>query len=419
MTTRRFPAQRALQMSLLALLDADGGATPHDAASKLADIVGLAPAERARSTYAGRAGHVNAWDRHVRFVALQARHAGLLDSPERGWWAVTPKGADGLRMQQPGRVVTVFLTRLGQANWAYCEDAVTFLHDGEVNLILTSPPYPLHRGKGYGGEAHATWVDQLRRRAEGWRRVLADDGSLVLNLGQEWNQGEPSVDPLAERLILMLIDDLGLKLCQRLYWENPSKMPAPAQWVTIDRERVTPSVEPLYWLSPTAHPNADNRRILRPYSDKMRSLIARGGARADTRPSGHTRRAGAFSADNGGSIAHSLLDQSVLTDLIRMANTNSTESYLGRCTAAGLPIHPARMPAGLADAMVLFLTEPEQLVYDPHGGSLTTAASAEQHGRRWIADDCSLTYLAGAAMRFDTADGFSSAIGLDGNSRPA
>lgn len=408
---KQFPAQRSLQLSLLSVLEHADGATPRQAADALAEQVGLDPDARARKTYAGRAGHINAWDRHVRYIGLQLRQKGLMDAPERGWWSVTPKGRDGLRGQVPGKVVTLFVTARGQARWAYCEDAVSFLSDGEVNLILTSPPYPLHRQKGYGGEAHGTWLDEMRRRAEGWRRVLADDGSLVLNLGQEWRTGAPVVEPLAERLLLALIDDLGLNLCQRLYWENPSKMPAPAEWVTVRHERLNPSVEPLFWLSPTAHPNADNRRILRQYSDSMRARIRQGGDRAATRPSGHTRANGAFSQDNGGSIAHAMLDDQMLTELVRLANTNSNDQYLQRCKAAGLKVHPARMPAGLSDVMVLFLTEPDQLVYDPLGGSLTVADAAERHGRRWVADDYSLTYLAGASLRFDTAPGFQSSIG--------
>lgn len=412
--TSKFPSQRALQLPLLAILDETGGATVKQAADKLAENIGLNPEARARCTTVGGAGSINEWDRHIRFVALKARHSGLLEAPERGWWAVTPKGQDGLRMQTPGRVVTVFVTAHGTARWAYCEDAVTFLHDGEVNLILTSPPYPLSvaRRKGYGGEDPRTWLDNLRRRAEGWRRVLAEDGSLLLNLGQEWIRGEPSVDPLAERLLISLIDDLGLKLCQRLYWDNPAKMPAPAEWVTVRRERLTPSVEPLYWLSPSAHPNADNRRVLRPYSESMRKRQASGGEKASAvRPSGHAVKAGAFARDNGGSIAHALLDNDLLGDLVRVANTSSNDTYLRQCKAAGLPIQPARMPAGLADALVLFLTEPGQLVYDPHAGSGTTPDAAERHGRRWVADECSLTFLAGAQFRFDGAPGFQSAIG--------
>jgi DNA modification methylase len=407
----KFPSQRSLQLPLLSVVDTDGNSAKQ-AADRLAEHVELTPEQRSERVYAGRAGHINAWDRHVRYVALKARKLGLLESPEPGWWSATSKGSDGLRMGRRGMVITVFVTDRGEARWGYCEDAVQFLSDGEVNLILTSPPYPLHRQKGYGGEDHRTWLSTMRDRAATWVRVLAHDGSLVINLGQEWRAGAPVVPPLGERLLLSLIDDLGLHLCQTLFWENPSKMPAPAEWVTIRRERLTPSVERLYWLSRSPHPNADSRRILRPYSDRMRARLRTGGDhKVQSRPSGHEMAQGAFGRDNGGSIAHALLDESSLTDLVRLANTNSNEDYIKRCKSAGLPVQPARMPSGLADVMVLFLTEPDDLVYDPFAGSLTTAAAAERHGRRWVADECSLSYLAGSQFRFDSSTGFKSTIG--------
>lgn len=414
MPTTKFPAQRALQLPLLGILDADGGATPRQAADRLADYVKLDPADRARRTNAGAAGMINDWDRHIRFVALQAKHNGLLDSPRAGWWSVTPKGADGLRMARPGHVVTIFVTDKGTARWGFCEDAVSFLHDGEVNLILTSPPYPLSDGrqKGYGGEDHSGWLDRMRRRAEEWRRVIADDGSIVINLSPAWRRGMPTYSPLKERLLLALVDDLGLNLCQELFWENPSKMPGPAAWVTVGHKRLTPSVETLYWLSPSTDPNADNRRILRPYSDAMRARIKQGGERPAERPSGHALVQGAFARDNGGSVPHTLLDESVLTDLVRLSNTVSNDRYTKRCKAAGLPVHPARMPIGLAAGVIQFLTDKDDLVYDPHGGSLTTPFAAEDTERRWVADECSLTYLAGGSFRFDTSPGYQSAIGV-------
>jgi hypothetical protein len=42
---------------------------------------------------------------------------------------------------------------------------------------------------------------------------------------------------------------LGYSLAEKFYWENPSKMPSPAEWVCVRRIRVTPSIEHIYWLT--------------------------------------------------------------------------------------------------------------------------------------------------------------------------
>ncbi|MFJ4990027.1 DNA methyltransferase [Streptomyces sp. NPDC088732] len=62
------------------------------------------------------------------------------------------------------------------------------LSDGSVNCIVTSPPYYGLRDYGtqgqYGLEASpAEYVERMRQVFSEARRVLADDGTLWLNLG--------------------------------------------------------------------------------------------------------------------------------------------------------------------------------------------------------------------------------------------
>ncbi len=108
--------------------------------------------------------------------------------------------------------------------------------------------------------------------------------------------------------------------------------------------------------------------------------------------SGHSY--GAFGNDNGGAIPG---------NLIVAANTESNSDYIRSVKAAGLPVHPARFPAALPEMFIKFLTRPKDLVFEPFGGSLTTAAVAEALDRRWIASECMLEYLKGGQMRFPSA----------------
>jgi site-specific DNA-methyltransferase (cytosine-N4-specific) len=127
----------------------------------------------------------------------------------------------------------------------------------------------------------------------------------------------------------------------------------------------------------------------------MQERIARNGEnnqRRHKRPSGHVLKPGAFAVDNGGSIPH---------NLIIAPNTDSNGLYQTRCREERLPIHPARFPKALPTFFIQFLTEAGNLVFDPLAGSATTAEAAEELGRRWIINERSLTYLQGAALRFE------------------
>jgi DNA modification methylase len=283
----------------------------------------------------------------------------------------------------------------GTALWAAAEDAVGYVEDGSVQLIVTSPPYPLLRQKAYGNASAQDYLDWFVKLAASWPQKLTPDGSIVLNLGDVWEAGQPTVSVYQERLLLRLIDDLGWQLCQRFAWQNPSKLPAPAEWVTIRRVRVKPSLEQVFWLTPAnRQPYADNRMVLTPYSARMQARLAEGGERAAKRPSGYEFAEHAFAHDNGGAIPGSL---------ITAPNTVSNDRYLQRCREEGLPAHPARFPAALPEFFIKFLTRPGDIVADWFGGSSTTGEVAERLGRRWITCDRVLAYVLGSRHRFPQA----------------
>jgi site-specific DNA-methyltransferase (cytosine-N4-specific) len=271
--------------------------------------------------------------------------------------------------------------------------------DDSVDLFLSSLPYPDQR-KAYesqhGDREHLEWVLGLADRV---RPKLREDGSLVLNLAAPFERGRPAESTWIHRLVLRMVDELGLTLCQTIYWQNPAKMPSPAEWVCIRRERLVPDVEPVLWFAKHPHPYADNSAVLRPYSRAMRERIGAGGEAGAARPSGHVLAPGSFGADNGGAIPGTLLSA---------PNTDSNSHYFRRCREAGIPAHPARFPAQLPERMIAFLTPPAGLVADLLAGSGETAAAAERLGRRWIACDLALTYLRGASFHFERTPGFHS-----------
>jgi DNA modification methylase len=261
------------------------------------------------------------------------------------------------------------------------------LPSNSVSLVLTSPPFALRRRKAYGNVEASEYVEWFWPFAVEIHRILTDEGSFVFELGGAWNRGSGTRSLYQYELILRLCKIFHL--AQEFYWYNPSKMPTPAEWVTIRRTRVKDAVTPLWWLSKTDSPNADNRRVLRPYSRSMKRLL-RDGYQTAKRPSQHDIGPH-FRRDNGGAIPPNIL---------QVPNTRSSDEYFRRCRAAGLPIHPARFPAPVPEFFVRFLTEPGDLVVDPFAGSNTTGHVAEQLERCWLSIEINAEYVAGSQLRF-------------------
>lgn len=261
------------------------------------------------------------------------------------------------------------------------------LPSNSVALVLTSPPFALRRKKAYGNVPASEYCDWFWPFAEEIHRVLDPEGSFVLDLGGTWNRGSGTRSLYQYELVIRL--NQLFHLAQELYWYNPSKLPTPAEWVTIKRTRIKDSVNTLWWLSKTTTPRADNRRVLKPYSRSMHRLL-KDGYQAARRPSQHSISTH-FQRDNGGAIPPNLLE---------VANTHSQDSYIRLCREAGLPVHPARFPPGVPDFIIRFVTEPGQLVMDPFAGSNMTGMIAEQLGRKWLSVEMSAEYVAGSRHRF-------------------
>lgn len=259
-----------------------------------------------------------------------------------------------------------------------------------INLVLTSPPFALKRKKEYGNEDEDRYVEWFLGFAGQLHRILKPNGSFVLDLGGAYLPGFPVRSIYMFDLLVRLVKEMGFFLAQEFYHYNPARLPAPAEWVNVRRIRVKDSVNVVWWLSKSRNPKADNRKVLKPYSDSMRTLL-KNGYKPALRPSGHDI-SNKFSINNGGAIPPNLLE---------LANTDSNSGYQKKCRAAGLKVHPARFPPAFADFFIKFLTDEGDLVYDPFAGSNTTGYVAETLGRRWLASELSEEYVRGGMLRFD------------------
>lgn len=278
-------------------------------------------------------------------------------------------------------------------------DLMKYVPDGSVNLVLTSPPFALTRKKEYGNERSEDYIAWFLPFASEFRRILTDDGSFVLDLGGAYLPGHPTRSIYQYELLVRLHHELGFHLAQDFFHYNPSRLPAPAEWVNVRRIRVKDSVNVVWWLSKTEYPKADNRKVLQPYSESMLQLL-KTGYKPRLRPSGHDI-SGKFQRDNKGAIPPNLLRSAEPENVLALANTESNSAYLRRCKAAGIKPHPARFPQSFASFFIKLLTDEGDVVLDPFAGSNTTGYVAEQLSRTWIAFELQEDYLAGSRLRFE------------------
>ena len=224
------------------------------------------------------------------------------------------------------------------------------------------------------------------------KRKLRDDGSFVIDLGGAYQKGVPSRSLYNFRLLLRLVDEIGFHLAEDFYWFNPSKLPSPIEWVNKRKMRAKDAVNTVWWLSKTAWPKADITRVLSPYSERMKKLIADPDSfyTPKKRPSGHDIGS-SFGIDNGGSLPSNLLS---------IPNSESNGQYMSSCKLVNASSHPARFPAKLPAFFVDMLTDQNDLVIDIFAGSNTTGQVAEASRRRWMAFELEPRYVAASALRF-------------------
>lgn len=262
---------------------------------------------------------------------------------------------------------------------------------GKVDLIFTSPPFPLVRKKAYGNLEGQHYINWLCEIVGSYLPLLSDRGSLVVELGNAWEKGAPVHSTLPLRALLALEERLELHVCQQFICNNPARMPGPIQWVNRERIRVKDTYTHVWWFARSERPEASNRRVLQPYSTHMRRLLDSGKYNSGKRPSEWTVGHSSFLVDNGGAIPGNVLT---------IPNTASATDYLRFCRERALPVHPARMPLALADFFIRFLTISGALVLDPFAGSNVSGRAAETSQRKWVAVERDVGYVAGSTGRW-------------------
>jgi DNA modification methylase len=320
-------------------------------------------------------------------MVIIANRKQLVGAPERAMEEIIRK------LPEPS-----YKTESGAAYLGDALELIKHVPDGVINLIMTSPPFALTKKKPYGNEEASKYVNWFKPFAKEFWRVLSNDGSLVIHIGGSWDKGQPTRSLYHFELLFELCrpeqEKFKFYLAQDFYWFNPAKLPSPAEWVTIRRLRAKDAVDPIWWLSKSPFPKADNRRVLIPYSKAMIRLLEQG-YNAGLRPSGHNISL-KFQKDHGGSIPPNLL---------AISNTDSNGDYLTACRNSNIKPHPARYPLALPEFFIKFLTDEGDVILDPFGGSNSTGRAAENVKRHWLSFEKEQCYVDGSKFRFEPSNG--------------
>ena len=299
----------------------------------------------------------------------------------------------------------MYKTKLGKA---FNCDSLNLLNDekfkkkylGKVDLIITSPPFPLIHKKKYGNEVGHKYIEWLGQFSNIFKNYIKPKGSIVIEVGNSWTPGKPTFSLITLKSLINFLETGNLKLAQEFVWYNPAKLPTPAAWVTIKRIRVKDSFTKIWWMSKNFNPKASNKKVLISYSKKMEQLLKSQKYNHGKRISGHSINKTSFLSKNKGSIPSNVLMPS---NVLPFSNTGNAfnKNYIQYCKKKNLTPHPALMQNQVIDFFINFLTNKNDLIMDPFAGSNTTGQVAESLSRKWISIEKSKEYLKGSIGRFE------------------
>ena len=238
----------------------------------------------------------------------------------------------------------------------------------KVQTCVTSPPYFGLRDYGHEGQigleqTPEQYITAMVEVFRCMRDVLADDGTLWLNIGDSYGPGKQLL-MMPARLALALQGD-GWVLRQDIIWHKPNPMPESV------KDRCTKAHEYIFLLSKSERYFYNAGAVVEPASDNPVSAARRN--RADFCTVGTKAIQGTGFGQSGQGENAKYKGESRNR---RSVWTVATRPYKGA--------HFATFPPALIEPCVLAGSRPGDIVLDLFMGSGTTAAVAIQHGRQYL-----------------------------------
>ena len=247
----------------------------------------------------------------------------------------------------------------------HCGDTIeecSKLPPEEFRLIVSSPPYNI--GKVYEKQTglgdYLEWQTEVAKELV---RVLADNGSLVWQVGNYVDKGE--VFPL-DIHFYPIFKSLGLKLRNRIVWHFDHGLHA--------SKRFSGRYEVLLWFTKSDDYvfNLDPVRIPSKYPGKKHYKGPKAG-----QPSGNPK-------GKNPSDFWTLIQNEFDCGIIKIPNVKSNHREKTS--------HPCQFPIELIERCVLSMTNKDDWVLDPFGGVGSSVIAAIKHGRNGMAIDRDKNY---------------------------
>ncbi|MCY4003046.1 MAG: site-specific DNA-methyltransferase [Rhodospirillales bacterium] len=240
------------------------------------------------------------------------------------------------------------------------KSALELLPDESVQTVVTSPPYWSLRDYGVEDQIGRDdrlgfYIDSIVCTFEQVRRVLRDDGTVWLNVGDCYTSGNrryrapdrknraramavrpPTPEGLKPKDLIGLpwriafaLQDAGWWIRSEVIWHKPNAHPESV------RDRPTKAHETVFLLSKSQDYFYDINWIRGPHARRLRTIWE------------------------------------IPTEPVKRAN-------------GLLDDHPAMMPLSLARRCIGITSRDDSVVLDPYAGSGTTLLAASELGRKWV-----------------------------------
>jgi len=248
-----------------------------------------------------------------------------------------------------------------------CREILKKFPDKHFNLIVTSPPYADARKNHYDSISVDEFPDFFLSFSEQFWRVLADDGSLVINIKDKVVDGQRN--RYVWKTILGLAD-LGWHCIDDYIWYKPNAMPG--FWPN----RLRDEWEYCFHLTKNKKFKMKQDAVRKPIGEWAEKRLANLNGKSSIRHNSENKSG--FGRD---------LNSWVNKETVLPGNT-ITVPVVGKNMG-----HPAVFPIALPEFFIKLFTEENDTVLDPFGGSGSTGIAALNNNRNAVLIDTKEEYI--------------------------
>ena len=235
-----------------------------------------------------------------------------------------------------------------------------------VNLIVTSPPYADQRKSTYGGIHPDDYVDWWLPRAAEMKRVLRQDGSLVLNIKERVVAGERHAYVLE---LILAMREQGWLWTEEYVWHK--KNCYPGKWPNRFRD----AWERLLHFTLDRKFAMYQEEVMVPMGDWRQRRLSN--LSTTDRARDESKVGSGFGKNVSNWVGR---DMAYPTNVLHMATECANKA------------HSAAFPSALPEWFIKLFTKPGDMVLDPFMGSGTTVLAARTLGRSAIGIDTDEAY---------------------------